>query len=151
MDEPLASLDPLARREFLQALLGSVAEQGVTVLLWSHLLADLERVCDYLVVLSRGQVQVIGAVEDLLDRHRLLIGPHREQLSPIQGVAQVVRASHTDRQSSLLVRTSGPIANPAWKIHEVTLEDLVLAYLADPAAGMLPGPVSQLDSLEVRA
>src|SRR4029453_19057694 len=77
LDEPLASLDPLARREFLQALMGSVAEQGVTVVLSSHLLADLERVCDYLIVLSAAHVQVLGTTEELLDQHRLLVGPYR--------------------------------------------------------------------------
>ena len=149
LDEPLASLDPLARREFLQALMGSVAEQGVTVVLSSHLLADLERVCDYLIVLSAAHVQVLGTVEELLERHKLLIGAYREQQPPIAGVAQVVRASHTDRQASLLVRTSGPIPDPAWTGHEVTLQDLVLAYLADPSAGALPGPWAHDNSLEV--
>jgi len=62
LDEPLAALDPLARREFLQALMGAVAEQSVTVVLSSHLLADLERVCDYLIVLSAARVQVLGPV-----------------------------------------------------------------------------------------
>ena len=140
LDEPLASLDPLARREFLQALMGSVAEQAVTVVLSSHLLADLERVCDYLIVLSAAHVQVLGTVEELLERHKLLIGAYREQQPPVAGVAQVVRASHTERQATLLVRTSGPIHDPAWMAHQVTLEDLVLAYLADPSAGALPGP-----------
>ncbi len=149
LDEPLASLDPLARREFLQTLMGSVAEQGATVLLSSHLLADLERVCDYLIVLSAAHVQVLGTVEELLDQHKLLIGPYREPQPPIAGVAQVVRASHTDRQATLLVRSSGPIHDPAWKAHDVTLEDLVLAYLADPSAGALPGPSAHHDSLEV--
>jgi ABC-2 type transport system ATP-binding protein len=149
LDEPLASLDPLARREFLQTLMGSVAEQGTTVLLSSHLLADLERVCDYLIVLSAAHVQVLGTVEELLDRHKLLVGPYREAQPPIAGVAQVVRASHTDRQATLLVRTDGPIHDPAWKAHDVTLEDLVLAYLADPSAGALPGPSAHHDSLEV--
>jgi ABC-2 type transport system ATP-binding protein len=151
LDEPLASLDPLARREFLQALMGSVAEQGVTVVLSSHLLADLERVCDYLIVLSSARVQVLGAVEELLDQHKLLIGPHRDPQPPIAGVAQVVRASHTDRQATLLARTDGPIHDPAWKAHEVSLEDLVLAYLAEPSAGALPGPSAHDDSLEVQA
>ena len=150
LDEPLASLDPLARREFLQALMGSVAEQAVTVVLSSHLLADLERVCDYLIVLSAAHVQVLGTVEELLDRHKLLIGPYRDPQPPIAGVAQVVRATHTDRQATLLARTDGPIHDPAWKAHEVTLEDVVLAYLADPSAGALPGP-SAHDSLEVQA
>jgi ABC-2 type transport system ATP-binding protein len=150
LDEPLASLDPLARREFLQTLMGAVAEQAVTVVLSSHLLADLERVCDYLIVLSAAQVQVLGATEALLAQHKLLIGPYRDPQPPIAGVAQVVRSSHTDRQASLLVRTSGPIPDPAWTAHEVTLEDLVLAYLADPSAGALPGPAPHNDRLEVR-
>jgi ABC-2 type transport system ATP-binding protein len=149
LDEPLASLDPLARREFLQALMGSVAEQGVTVVLSSHLLADLERVCDYLIVLSAAHVQVLGPVEELLERHKLLVGPYRPDQPPIAGVAQVVRASHTDRQATLLVRTDGPVHDPAWKAHEVTLEDVVLAYLADPSAGALPGPSAHDHRLEV--
>ncbi|HEX8861135.1 MAG TPA: ABC transporter ATP-binding protein [Actinomycetes bacterium] len=151
LDEPLASLDPLARREFLQTLMGSVAEQGATVVLSSHLLADLERVCDYLIVLSHARVQVLGAVDDLLEQHRLLIGPYREQPFPILGVEQVVRSSHTERQASLLVRTNGPINDPAWRVREVSLEDLVLAYLADPSAGTLPGPLAHADRLEVQA
>jgi hypothetical protein len=99
LDEPLAALDPLARPEFLQALMGAVAEQSVTVVLSSHLLADLERVCDYLIVLSAARVQVLGSTEELLDRHKLLIGPYREAQPPIAGVAQVKRASHTDQQA----------------------------------------------------
>ena len=150
LDEPLASLDPLARREFLQALMGAVAEHDLTVVLSSHLLADLERVCDYLIVLSAAHVQVLGTTEELLDQHKLLIGPYREQQPPIAGVAQVVRASHTERQATLLVRTDGPIHDPAWTAHEVTLEDVVLAYLADPSAGALPGPSAHDNKLEVR-
>jgi ABC-2 type transport system ATP-binding protein len=150
LDEPLAALDPLARREFLQALMGAVADQGVTVVLSSHLLADLERVCDYLIVLSAAHVQVLGSTEALLDQHKLLIGPYHEQQPPIAGVAQVVRASHTDRQASLLVRTSGPIPDPAWTAHQVTLEDLVLAYLAKPSAGALPGPAAHNHQQEAR-
>jgi ABC-type multidrug transport system ATPase subunit len=130
LDEPVASLDPLARREFLQALMGSVADAGTTVLLSSHLLADLERVCDYLIVLHAAQVQLVGTVEDLVAEHRQLVGP-RHGDDPIAGVAAVVRASHTDRQSTLLVRTNGPVDDPAWTVLEVTLEDLILAYLAD--------------------
>jgi ABC-2 type transport system ATP-binding protein len=141
LDEPVASLDPLARREFLQALMGSAAEQGLTVLLSSHLLADLERVCDYLIVLSAARVQVLGPVDDLLDRHRLLVGPRRDPAG-IAGVAAVVRATHTDRQSTLLVRTEGPVRDPSLMVSDVTLEDLVLAYLADPAAAALPGPAA---------
>jgi ABC-2 type transport system ATP-binding protein len=130
LDEPVASLDPLARREFLQSLMGSVADAGTTVLLSSHLLADLERVCDYLIVLHAAQVQLVGGVDELVAEHRQLVGP-RHGNDPIAGVAAVVRASHTDRQSTLLVRTDGPITDPTWTVREVTLEDLILAYLAD--------------------
>jgi ABC-2 type transport system ATP-binding protein len=140
LDEPVASLDPLARREFLQALMGSVAESGTTVVLSSHLLADLERVCDYLIVLQAARVQVLGGTEDLIAGHKVLIGPRRDDPGRLPGVAAVVRASRTDRQSTLLVRTDGPIHDPAWTVRDVTLEDLVLAYLADPSAGALPGP-----------
>lgn len=129
LDEPIASLDPLARREFLQALMGSVADADTTVLLSSHLLADLERVCDYVIVLHAARVRLVGTVEDLVAEHRLLVGPRERE--PIAGVAAVLRASHTDRQSTLLVRTNGTIDDPAWTVHEVTLEDLILAYLAD--------------------
>jgi ABC-2 type transport system ATP-binding protein len=130
LDEPVASLDPLARREFLQALMGSVAESGTTVLLSSHLVADLERVCDYLIVLHAARVQLVGNVEDVVATHRQLVGP-RHYADPIPGVSAVIRASHTDRQSTLLARVDGPIEDPAWTSHDVTLEDLVLAYLAD--------------------
>jgi ABC-2 type transport system ATP-binding protein len=110
--------------------MGSVAESGTTVLLSSHLLADLERVCDYLVVLHAARVRLTGAVDDVAASHRQLVGP-RHGGQPIAGVAEVLRASHTDRQSTLLVRTDGPITDPMWTVHEVTLEDLILAYLAD--------------------
>jgi ABC-2 type transport system ATP-binding protein len=139
LDEPVASLDPLARREFLQVLMGGVAEHGTTVLLSSHLVADLERVCDYLIVLNESRVQVLGGVDDLLGEHKVLIGPRRDT-GRIAGVASVIRESHTDRQTTLLVRTDGPILDPAWTAHDLSLEDLVLAYLTEPSSATLPGP-----------
>ncbi|MEV4488759.1 ABC transporter ATP-binding protein [Micromonospora coxensis] len=132
LDEPVASLDPLARREFHQSLMGSVAESDTTVLLSSHLLADLERVCDYLIVLTSARVRLAGVVDDLVASHRQLVGPRHDD-GPIGGVAGVVRASHTDRQSTLLVRTDGPVTDPTWTVRDVGLEDVVLAYLADGA------------------
>jgi ABC-2 type transport system ATP-binding protein len=144
LDEPVASLDPLARREFMSALMGAVAEEGTSVLLSSHLLGDLERVCDHLVLLQHGRVQVLGAVDDLLAGHKVLVGPRRDRQSPA-GVIAVVRESHTDKQSTYLVRADGPIHDPAWQIHEVTLEDLVLAYLANAESAALPGP-ARLDA-----
>ncbi len=132
LDEPVASLDPLARREFLQGLMESVAEQGLSVVLSSHLVADLERVCDYLIVLVGSRVRLAGPVEDLLACHHLLSGPRRDPGSLPDGM-QVISASHTDVQSTLLVRTSGPVLDPAWTISEVGMEDLVLAYMSQAA------------------
>jgi ABC-2 type transport system ATP-binding protein len=136
LDEPVASLDPLARREFLQDLMETVAEQQVSVVLSSHLIADLERACDYMIVLVDSRVQVAGPVDDLLATHHLLSGPRRDPGTLPDGV-QVISASHTDVQTTLLVRTSGPVLDPAWTVSQVGLEDLVLAYMkqaARPAA-----------------
>ena len=129
LDEPVASLDPLARREFLQGLMEAVAEQRLSVVLSSHLVADLERVCDYLVVLVASKVRVAGEVSDLLASHRRLSGPRRDPGSLPAGQV-VITESHTDKQSSLLVRTDGPVLDPAWAVTPVSLEDLVLAYMS---------------------
>jgi ABC-2 type transport system ATP-binding protein len=141
LDEPLASLDPLARREFLAALMDAVAETQMTILLSSHLITDLERVCDHLLVLTSGRVKVLGAIDILLGGHTLLVGPaqpRRDRRPSIAGVAQVVSASHADRQTQLLVRTNGTIHDPAWDQHDVSLEDVVLAYLADGDVNCAP-------------
>ncbi|MDG4827958.1 ABC transporter ATP-binding protein [Solwaraspora sp. WMMD1047] len=130
LDEPVASIDPLARRDFLRALMGVVAETGTTVLLSSHILADLERACDYLIVLHASQVKLVGDVSALLAEHRQLVGP-RDGGSPPAAVGHVVRAEHTDRQSTLLVRTKAALRDPAWKAYDVNLEDLILAYLGE--------------------
>ena len=128
LDEPVASLDPLARREFLQDLMETVAEQQVSVVLSSHLISDLERVCDYVIVLVDSRVRLAGSVDELLATHHLLSGPRRDQDTLPAGM-QVISASHTDRQSTLLVRASGPVLDPAWTVSEVGLEDLALAYM----------------------
>jgi len=128
LDEPVASLDPLARREFLQALMETVGEQQVSVVLSSHLISDLERVCDYVIVLVDSRVRLAGPVDELLATHHLLSGPRRDPASLPDGV-EVISASHTDVQSTLLVRTSGPVLDPVWTVSEVGLEDMVLAYM----------------------
>jgi ABC-2 type transport system ATP-binding protein len=128
LDEPVASLDPLARREFLQHLMEAVVEHELSVVLSSHLVADLERVCDYLVVLVSSHVQIAGEVDDLLASHRRITGPRRDPDSlPID--QEVIEESHTDKQSTLLIRTDEPILDPAWMVEEVGLEDLVIAYM----------------------
>ena len=129
LDEPVASLDPLARREFLQGLMEAVAEQRLSIVLSSHLVADLERVCDYLVVLVASKVRVAGEVSDLLASHHRLSGPRRDPGSLPAGQV-VITESHTDKQTSLLVRTDGPVLDPAWAVKPVSMEDLVLAYMS---------------------
>ncbi len=132
LDEPVASLDPLARREFLQDLMEAVAEQELSVVLSSHLVADLERVCDYLIVLIGSQVRVAGPVDELLAAHHVLTGPRREP-DTLPDSLQVISASHTDVQTTLLVRTDGQVLDPAWTVSEVGLEDLVLGYMSQAA------------------
>ncbi|ROP37053.1 ABC transporter ATP-binding protein [Saccharothrix texasensis] len=134
LDEPVASLDPLARREFLRDLMEAVAEHGLSVVMSSHLVADLERVCDHLIVLVDSRVRLTGDVDELLATHRRLTGPRRD-VDTLPGDQRVVSARHTDRQTTVLVRTEAPILDPAWDVGELGLEDLVLAYLADPGVG----------------
>jgi ABC-2 type transport system ATP-binding protein len=129
LDEPVASLDPLARREFLQSLMEVVAEQGTSVVLSSHLIADLERVCDYLVVLVASRVQLAGEVSELLASHHRLSGPRRDP-GALPASWEVIEASHTDRQSTLLIRSDGTVLDPAWTVRPVTMDDLVLAYMS---------------------
>jgi ABC-2 type transport system ATP-binding protein len=128
LDEPVASLDPLARREFLSTLMEAVAEAGVTIVLSSHIVADLERVCDHLVILNRSRTVLAGDIEDIVARHRLLTGP-RSDPATVARVHQVIRESHTARQTSLLVRANGHVYDAVWEQHPVDLEEIVLAYL----------------------
>ncbi len=105
-----------------------VADGDVSVVLSSHLVADLERVCDYLVVLVDSRVQVAGEVEGLLATHRRLVGPRRDPGSLPTG-QEVIEESHTERQSTMLVHCDGPVLDPAWAVEELSLEDVVLAYM----------------------
>ncbi len=133
LDEPLASLDPLARREFLQTLMDAAAEDGISILLSSHILADLERVCDFLVILSGGMVQIAGGIDRIVASHKLLTGP-RSDPAAVERVHNVVHAHDTERQTSLLVRTNGHLFDASWQVNDVDLEEIVLGYLGRPAA-----------------
>jgi ABC-2 type transport system ATP-binding protein len=130
LDEPVASLDPLARREFLQGLMEATVEHELSVLISSHLVADLERVCDYLVVLHDSRVQICGDVDDLLTTHRLLTGPRCDSAN-LPADWQVISASHTDRQSTLIIRSAEPVSDAGWTVAEISMEDLVLAYMSN--------------------
>src|SRR6266700_2635479 len=141
LDEPMAMLDPLARHDFMATVITAMAEDGVSVVLSSHVLAELERVAGYLILVSRGRVQVAGEVDDLLTRYRVLTGPAAEadRLTERPGV---VRAWRGGTQAHLLIRTNGTTSPvpPGWETHPVSLEELALAYLREPGAAALPGP-----------
>jgi ABC-2 type transport system ATP-binding protein len=150
LDEPVARLDPLARHDFMAILMAAVAEEGISVLFSSHVVAELERVCDYLVVLNHGKVQVAGDVEGLLDSHRMFTGPTAEAAVAAASLA-VVQAQQGDRQTSLLARTSqDPMPPEGWTVGATNLEELVLAYLRSGSASALPGPRPSPDA-DVRA
>jgi ABC-2 type transport system ATP-binding protein len=134
LDEPLAQLDPLARREFLRTLLDATVESGLTVLLSSHIIGDLERVCDYLIILSASHVQLVGDMQEIARTHKRLIGP-RQDVDAVASAHTVIETSHTERQTTLLVRTNGPLFDSSWEVQEVSLEDIVLAYLSQQATG----------------
>lgn len=128
LDEPVAALDPLARREFLQDLMESVTEHELSVILSSHLVSDVERSCDYLIVLVDSRVQISGDIDTLLATHYRITGPRKDEKS-MPSNQHVISASHTDRQSTFLIRTDEPILDPAWTVSQLTLEDVVLAYM----------------------
>jgi ABC-2 type transport system ATP-binding protein len=142
LDEPLSSLDPLSRHAFMSSVMSAVAEDGVSVILSSHILAELDRVTDYLIILSHGQVQVAGDTDDLLVTHRLLTGPASGR--PLPPNCTVVEPDGTSAQRQFLVRLKEP-GQPVpdgFEARPVTLEELALAYLRQPAAGALPGPLA---------
>jgi ABC-2 type transport system ATP-binding protein len=138
LDEPLASLDPLARRDFLRILLDATIEQGLSVLLSSHIISDLERVCEHLVILSASRVQLAGEIDEILRTHKRLVGP-RTDPGAVASLHNVIEASHTERQTTLLVRLNGQLFDPSWQQQDVSLEDIVLAYLGQSRGEQVAG------------
>jgi len=139
LDEPVAALDPLARRQFLAHLAEAVADGGLTVMLSSHLVADLERTCDHLILLAASHVQLCGDIDTLLAEHQVLVGPSKDTTA-IERDHTVVQATRTARQTTLLIRRNGPVIDPAFEASDVGLEELVLGYMgqqAEPAPAHL--------------
>ena len=136
LDEPVAALDPLARRQFLAHLAEAVADGGLTVVLSSHLLADLERVCDHLILLAAAEVQLCGDIDALLAEHQVLVGPCKDTTA-IERDHTLVHAVRTGRQATLLIRGNGPVVDPAFVADDVGLEELVLGYMGQ---GVTPTP-----------
>jgi ABC-2 type transport system ATP-binding protein len=152
LDEPVASLDPVARLEFMRDVMAEAAGSGLTVVIASHVISELERLCDWLLVLTGGRLRLAGPVDDLLDGHHLLTVPRSVPDGELPGT--VVSRADSDRHSTALVAADlGQLAQaqrPGWQAEEVSFEQLVLAYLQRPAAaepasghappGRRPGP-----------
>ena len=137
LDEPIASLDPLARREFLGALMEAAADGETTILFSSHHIAELERVCDYLIILANAQTQLTGEIEPIVASHKRLIGPS-DRVAAIASTHTIIAAEIVGRGATLIVRTTNPVLDPVWQIEPVTLEDIVLAYLGQARDALPP-------------
>jgi ABC-2 type transport system ATP-binding protein len=129
LDEPVASLDPLARREFLASLADATADARFSVVMSSHLVSDLERICDYLVVLVAGRIQIAGPVRDVVARHHLVSGPGADR-GRWPADAEIISAVHNLGRTSVLVRAPALPPDPALEVTRPSLEDVVLAYLS---------------------
>lgn len=138
LDEPLAALDPLARREFLKTLIDSATATGITVLLSSHLIGELARICDHLVVIRDGQVRLAGELDEILGEHHWVSGSS-EDTARLPADVEVLSRSPHERHNTLLVRSHAPLLNPTLTTSPVDLEQLVLAYLERPA----PAPAGE--------
>ncbi|GAA0703367.1 MULTISPECIES: ABC transporter ATP-binding protein [Streptomyces] len=140
LDEPMADLDPLARHELMGLLMGEAAAHGTTVVMSSHVVAELEDSCDHLLLVGGGQVRLSGAIDDLLAAHTRVTATAGADLDP----HEVVESRTTGRQLSAVIRPSGPLPDD-WRAHTPSLEELVLSYLRNPAA---PAPAPAPEILE---
>jgi ABC-2 type transport system ATP-binding protein len=156
LDEPLANLDPLARQEFLRTLLVAATEEGTTVLFSSHVVAELERFCDYLVILLDGRVRVAGDVDQLLAAHRRLTrttppDAPSDRMGATDGddalarEAGVVAVMHGSRETIMIVRREAALSWVGWEVGAITLEELVLAYMANPSQSLILPPTAALN------
>jgi len=136
LDEPLAALDPLARREVLGTLMTTVLEEGISVVFSSHVLADLENVSTYLIVMGQGRVLLAGRVDGLLDSHRMLTGPANEADEIAERIT-VIGCTRAGRQAHVLARCQVP--PDGWQAKEVTMEQLAIAYLDAGSGRLTPG------------
>jgi ABC-2 type transport system ATP-binding protein len=135
LDEPVSSLDPIARREFMRDVMAAAADSSLTFLISSHVVSELERFCDWLIILSHGHVQLAGPADDLLDAHRLLTVPRATPDAELPG--RVIHRTDSDRHSAVLVLTD-PVqlaaqGRPGWQDGPVSFEQLVMAYLQRPS------------------
>ncbi|MFE2292024.1 ABC transporter ATP-binding protein [Streptomyces sp. NPDC059452] len=137
LDEPMSDLDPLARDEMSTLLMAEAVERGTTVVMSSHLLTELEDMCDYLLVVAEGRVRMAGDTDALVPAHTLVTGLTRDGSLPA-GLDRhtVVETRVQGRQFQALIRPKGPL--PAeWESVEPSLEEVLLAHLRSPDAPSL--------------
>lgn len=140
LDEPLARLDPLARYEVMSVVMSAVAEEGLSVIFSSHVVSELERVADYLILMSHGRVQMVGMIDDLLGQHVVLNGP-TDDAKRVAELFTVVQSQHAGRQTQFVARNAAATEVPnGWLAEGISLDELVLAYLREPSASALSGP-----------
>ncbi|MDQ2713584.1 MAG: ABC transporter ATP-binding protein, partial [Chloroflexota bacterium] len=132
LDEPAAHLDPLARKEFQQTLLNAASTSHLTIVISSHILSDLERVCNYLIILSSSRIQLVGSTEQIFRSHKKMQVPS-EQVEAIRNAVPVLQVDQGRSRSTLLIRTNNRSFDPSWKMEDVALEEIILAYLGRPA------------------
>jgi ABC-2 type transport system ATP-binding protein len=142
LDEPLARLDPVARHEVMAVVMSTVAEEGLSVIFSSHVVSELERVADYLILMSHGRVQMVGMIDDLLARHVVLSGP-TDDAERVAELFVVIQSQHAGRQSQFVARTGASTEIPrGWVAESISLDELVLAYLREPSATAMTGPLA---------
>ena len=149
LDEPLASLDPLARREFLHVLVDAVRSEGHTALLSSHVITDIEQACDRLIVLGKGHTLLDLSIADALAHHRVIEG---SPLAPISTDRLVGSFPSPGGEPLTLIRvpaaqplpTGGAIDGRAADGRAATLEEVVIGHMA-------AGRVRRVAAVEVAA
>jgi ABC-2 type transport system ATP-binding protein len=146
LDEPVASLDPLARREFLRALQDAATEDGLTVLLSSHIIADLEQVCDYLIILSAARVQLAGDIEAITRTHWMVSVP-RQEAAALASAYTVVETVPAGARAQVLARTDAVAEHAGWDARGATLEEIVIGYLGQSQTRGSVETAARADSL----
>jgi ABC-2 type transport system ATP-binding protein len=139
LDEPLSSLDPIARRDLLGELMGHCAESGMTIIFSSHVIAELEKIASHLVLIKDGEVVVAGEIDHLLELHRIFVGTAKEAELVHNGYGLVISHFHASTLAARIIRFEEPPSRNALLV-PATLEDLAYAYLehVPPSLGGLP-------------
>jgi ABC-2 type transport system ATP-binding protein len=137
LDEPVASLDPIARLDFMRDVMAASADGGLTVVIASHVISELERLCDWLIVLTGGRLQLAGPVDDLLAAHQVLTVPRQTPDADLPGIP--ISRVDSDRHSTVLVAADyvrmAQTRQPRWEAEPPGFEQLILAYLQRPPLG----------------